>query len=233
MANFYLRVPHYVAAYFRNRDPKNPIPIGGIIKIEKIDPLWHIIYNTSRSNTQDAIVPYGCFCERQWRRMMRGTPICKQKEREKNLTPIPAKESFETLSDTEISMLTGLPDRKGEDSGEYLCIKLPDIVIIDGYTYKTNGQWQPMEKAARQLAEMMIAEYWRVFDVYLSKDREFCMSNKIERPLLEVIDRFMSLYDIRNSSDDRERQTMKRNYYRRLKRMKFSSDDFVEHGSVV
>lgn len=230
MANFYLRVPHYVAAYFRNKDQMKPIPVGGVIKIETTNPLWQILSCMAHSNNSETIVTSGCFCERQWRRMMRGMPIYTPKCGAEAPKPIAAKEKGETLSDSEVSRLSGIPQRKGEDSGEYLCIRLPEEVFISGRISKTNGQWQLMNAGAFRMIAMMTEEFWRTFFIYIDKEQEWCLANGYDRSVLDSIERFMTRYDIRNSSDNREKMTMKRNYYRKRKTGNFTEEDFVEHG---
>lgn len=230
MANFYLRVPHYVASYFRNRDQQKPIQVGGVIKIDASSSLFPCLSSMIFSNNNESIMPHGCFCERQWRRMMRGTRIYTTKPGAE-LPPSPSsKTKGEYLADTDVSALSGVASRNDEGVNEYLCIRLPEEVYANGRISKTNGQWQLTNAGAKRMAAQMTDEFWRIFFVYMDRDREWCVGHGVERSILDAIERFMAKYDIRNSSDNKEKMTLKRNYYRKRKTSNFSDEDFVEHG---
>lgn len=232
MATFYLRVPHYVASYFRNKDSDKPIPVGGVLLIEQTERLWVIITSMIHLNRVSNIVRCGCFCERQWNMMMKGSRLfASNKQCAIDLTLF-SKEERLSLSDFEVSELSGISKCKGDDSGEYVCIKMPKEVYINGKWHKTNDLWQPLKQGAMDMISEMTREFWRAFFVYMDRDRDWCLVNKVERSLMEGIERFMARYDIRNSPDNREKKTLKRNYYRKRKSYKFNSDDFVEHGDT-
>jgi len=230
MANFYLRVPHYVAAYFRNRDSNNPIPLGGMMKFDKLSPIWKFLSHMLKSNTTEFIVPFGCFCERQWRRMLRGSTIYTTLDGRRKQIFTGPKATGEILNDAEIFKLAGVSPVNGEEHGEYICIQMPPEVYVNNRMCKTNGQWQLMEGGAKILYDMMSDEFWSAFFTYIKKDYEWCVENGIDRPVLETIDRFMTRYDIRNSSDDKERMALKRNYYRKRKKLSYADSEFIEHG---
>lgn len=226
MANFYLRVPHYVASYFRNKDQQKPIPVGGVIRIEDTNPLWPILSVMIHSNDKDTVIPNGCFCERQWRKMLHGnvlgSAVGKHIPINKSLNLLESN----TLSDEEVSILSGIPTRKGEDFGEYLCVKLPNEVYSKNRIVKTTTQWQPSCAGAKRLIAVMTDEYWRVFFNYMDKERDWCISHDLDRSVMESIERFINRYNIRNSTDNKEKMTLKRNYYRKLKSYKFGEDSF-------
>ena len=230
MANFYIRVPHYVAAYFRNQDSHNPIPMGGVMKFDKITPIWKFLSHMLKSNTNEIIVPFGCFCERQWRRMLRGNRIHTSLNEEMKNNPIKPKEKGEILNDADILKLAGVSSVNGEEHGEYICIQMPSEVYVNNCMCKTNGQWQLMEGGAKKLYEIMSDEFWNAFFTYMNKDQSWCVDNGIDRPVLESIDRFMTRYDIRGSSDNKERMALKRNYYRKRKKMHYTDSEMIEHG---
>lgn len=230
MPNFYMRLPHYVAAYFRNKNEKNPIPVGGVLQFDKFSPMWSVLQEMLFNNADGTVVRGGCFCERQWRKMMQGIPIYILQNGEERIPNLNPAEFGYVLTDKEVSYLSRLTLNKSGDYGEYLCIKMSDVVIRNGKTYKVNSQWQPTHFGYKALSGMMNSEFWRAFFYYMGKDQEFCQEKGIKRSVLESIERFMMRYDIRNSSDDREKMTLKRNYYRKQHSAVFNEDDYVEHG---
>lgn len=229
MANFYLRVPHYVASYIRNKDQANPIMVSGTIYISPTDKLWNVLNSSIHFNRIDNVVRIGCFCERQWKMMMRGFPIQKGINEKASKRAVITTEDVLTLNDSEISVLAGISKCKGEDAGEYLCFSLPSEVCVNGVLYKTNTQWQPLKNGAKVMIAELTRDFWRAFFIYMDKDKDWCIANHIERTTMESIERFMTRYDIRNSSDNREKKTLKRNYYRKRKVYQFSFEDYVEH----
>lgn len=230
MANMYLRVPHYVASYFRNKNELAPIQVGGVLCFDGIDAFQHIIATQLHPNRSNTIVRYGCFCEQQWKMMKKGNAIFiregELKPQMHVLTPIDS----ETLSDREVMLLSGNTYFRGRDFGEYLCIRLPKEVFIKGTLYKVTGLWQLLNSGANQLIKLMNDEFWYAFVSYIRKDNEWCESNKVHRSTLEQIERFMTRYNIRNSPDEVEKKTLKRNYYRKIKKIGFSEEDYIEHG---
>ena len=40
MANVYLRVPHYVASYLRNKDRNKPLEVGSVISLNQSERVW-------------------------------------------------------------------------------------------------------------------------------------------------------------------------------------------------
>lgn len=224
MANIYLRVPHYVGSYFRNKEQLKPIPVGGVVVLEKTDILWTILSSMIHFNNIDNIVRQGCFCERQWKMMKRGMSIVSGAKKIRILVP----EDDVTLSDEEVVKMSGLNRLKGGDDVEYLCLRLPQEVYINGVLRKTNDQWQLLNTGSIRMLERMKDEFWRAFFVYTDRYKDWCVSHNIEFNILEGIERFMTRYDICNSIDEHEKKALKRNYYRKRKAYKFTFDDFVE-----
>lgn len=226
MANFYLRVPHYVASYFRNKDQQKPISVGGVIRIEDTNPLWPILSATVHNNDAGIVVAVGCFCERQWRKMLHGNHLESNSSKGKSANLNHTKTNERTLSDEEVSLLSGIPLRKGDDSGEYLCLKLPNETYRKNKVFQPTTVWQPSCAGAKKLIAQMTDEFWRVFFNYMDKERDWCIAHDLDRSVMESIERFISRYNIRNSMDNREKMTLKRNYYRKLKSYKFAEESF-------
>lgn len=227
----YLRVPHYVGAYFRNKDINRPIPVGGMVKFEGIDVYWHMLTTMLHPNRSNKVVRCGCFCEHQWKQMRKGNAIRlfpgEHKFREKMIQPLQSH----TLSDNEVFLLSGNTDNRSNNFGEYLCIRLPQEVVIHGVCHKVTESWQLFNDGANSLCRKMTDEFWRCFMTYVEKDNDWCRMNGVRRTILEQIERFMMRFDIRNSADDHEKMLLKRNYYRRKKNFRFTEEDFIEHGN--
>lgn len=229
MPNVYLRVPHYVASYFRNKNRSQRIAVGGVISIDPSDPLYATLVDKLTCNSTSVNQGY-CFCARQWKRMMMG-----HAPNETNLKKPPILKEFEdelTLSDNEIATLSGLLPPRNSDKGEYLCIAVPRDTFKFGQQFVVNEHWQFSRNGAKMIRQMMIDEFWRALYCYLDVRREVCCSTRGRKfVVIEGLESFMERYDIRNSTDDQhELQTLKRGMNRKRHAFKFSEEDYIEHG---
>ena len=229
MPNVYLRVPHYVASYFRNKNRSQRIAVGGVISIDPSDPLYATLVDKLTCNSTSVNQGY-CFCARQWKRMMMG-----HAPNETNLKKPPMLKEFEdelTLSDDEVAILSGLSAPRNSDKGEYLCIAVPREICKFGQQFIVNEHWQLTDHGAKAMRLMMTNEFWRALFSYLDTRREM-LSNVRDRKfvVIEGLESFMERYDIRNSTEDQhELQTLKRGMNRKRHAFKFNEEDYVEHG---
>lgn len=229
MANFYLRLPHYVASYFRNKDKQKEIPVNQPVVIDRFDPLWCLFSAMLRRNSVEEIVRNGCFCQHQWERMMRGEYLYPNAGHYPFSDDSSAPAERITLKDDEVWHMAGLLPQKNKDACEYLCIAIPEEMELDGALCRTDEYWQLRQVGAYRMAAAMNAEFWRACLLYIDKDYDWCLARNIDRALMDALERFMERYNIRNSPENREKSTMKRNLYRKMKNYRFNEDDFVEH----
>ena len=59
MASIYFRVPHYEASYIRNRDPRNRIAAGDIIRRDNSERIEHILCNGLFLNAEEKLMKNG------------------------------------------------------------------------------------------------------------------------------------------------------------------------------
>lgn len=231
MANCYLRVPYYVASYFRNKSRKDSLPVGSVIEIDPCDPMYGELYDHIHCNTGGTINRARSFCARQWNQMMQGYSIARGMTRKTKANRLLTERVDElTLSDSEVALLTGLDVPCNEDLGEYLCIRMPDEVRRDGTMRPVNAHWQLSVTGAKRVRRMMIDEFWRAFYCYTDRFRSYCEKEGRSYSPMEGLERFMERYDIRNSADNHEKDMLKRNMNRKREAFKFTSDDYVEFG---
>lgn len=231
MANCYLRVPYYVASYFRNKDRKESLPVGSVIEIPPSEPMWGELYDHIHCNTDGSINRARCFCARQWQQMMQGYSIKNGMARKTKANRLLTERVDElTLMDSEVALLSGLESPRNEDSGEYLCLRMPDEVRRDGEMRPVNSHWQLSVTGAKRIRRMMIDEFWRAFYCYTDRFRSYCGKEGTSYSPMEGLERFMELYDIRNSADNHEKNMLKRNMNRKRKAFKFTAEDYIEFG---
>lgn len=229
MPYIYLRVPHYVASYLRNKDRNNVLEVGTPIQINKRERIWIEFCEGLYPNFNNSVNRSYCFCQRQWAQMMEGfalTDGCWTKGE---------KALFEhldqlTLNDQEIKILAGLDIPRGDDKGEYICLAVPKTSMRHGKVMPTNTYWQLNSTAANSVRSYLVDEFWRTLFAYIDRAMDYCSANGKRFVFMEVLGSFMNRYDIRDSKKRTEIFTLKRNYYRKRKSYRFDEDDYVEYG---
>lgn len=223
MANFYIRVPFYVASYYRNKDKTSPIPVGGIVYIESDDPLWYTISENLVCNSGNIVHKNYCFSSKQWQKMMKGSTLSDKK------TDITRMDEL-TISDDEIKVLAGLPVPRNDNSGEYLCVAMPREVYHSGRIMATNTLWFLSPRGAGKVRKAMVDEFWRALFTYTDTRRDVCANKRHKYVVIEGLESFMERYDIPNPPDNSTREMLKRNMNRKRMSFKFSAEDYIEHG---
>jgi len=228
MACMYVRVPHYVASFWRNRDERKPIALGGRVDLSGEYLLWQMMQQGLVRNPDEEVVKEGCFCERMWRKMLRGQSVVAN-EKGRFVKVYPGRDASQPLCDAEVRSMAGMKEAKSEGQSEYLCVVLPSRVYVNGIQYAVDGQWQLRGKTVQSFVLELRRCFWNECVSYVEKFMA-AAPRGTERSANEGLDRFMTRYDIRVSSDNKERATLKRNYYRQLFRKRNMTHSYEEFG---
>ena len=206
-----------MASYFRSKDEFHPLEPGALIEIDTSQlHMWPILAGMLMYNPHDKVYAHGSFSQRQWHRMRMGHHI-------DNSAPSLFADVVDSpiaahLTDEEVSRLSGTPLTKAEEYNEHLLIRIPDEILKDGKIYRTSPSWQLSADGARRLATAMTDEFWESFFTYIRDGKAYRLGMRLVRLTdMELIERFMSRFNIRSSADEREKKTLKRNYYRKTR----------------
>jgi hypothetical protein len=230
MATMHVKVPHYVAAYYRNKDERKPVAIGKPVSLEGEPSLWNMMLYGLVRNELEEIIKEGCFCDRMWRKMLRGQSLCANNEG-KYQRLIPKRDPTTPLTDTEVRLLCNLPNAHNEDSSEYLCITLPPFIYRHGKQVPIDGHWQLKSRTLQAFTSAMRGAFWNACLQYIDNFVAAAEKQGYEPSRMEGLERFMARYDIRNTASNREKMTLKRNYYRQLDYRHRQNFDFTEYGN--
>lgn len=227
MARIYLRLKHFVAAYVRKRYGAGVADLSAGVTLRAGSDAANVL-QLMQQNVADKIVP-GCFCERQWQRMLRGEHIDPQAD--DFMTAV--RDPNDYLTEREVCELAGIEPLRGEEMGEYVAINIPqEARNREGDIMRTNGQWQLMHDAASELAHLLSEEFDEALYDYICNCLRDAKSRKTERALQDALEGFMLHYNIRNCADDREKKTLKRRYYRFIDGLRTDEpDDDIEFSS--
>ena len=231
MANVYIRLPKYVASYIRNKMESSPIAVGEPISIDPTSYLYMDFIHGLTVNTGNTVSSNHCFCEKQWQRMMKGLSI-ERKNLRRNVCLLSERIDQLTLTDDEVTLLSGVNRPKGEASGEYLCLRIPPEVRRSGKLIQTNGHWQLSHNATSTIRSLMTEEFWRCFLSFMDRAKLYCIANHTTFVTIDYIERFMARYDIYNGPDNRMRNNLKRNLNRKGQRVRNDDESYIEFGQT-
>lgn len=227
MARMYVRVPHYVAAYYRNRNERKPVAVGGSVSLENEPQLYDMLLYGLVRNPREEIVKEGCFCDRMWRKMMRGQSLVSNNKGKRTSIKRNPKEM---LTDAEIRELCQLPAAHNEEADEYLCIELPPYIYRNGMQIAIDGQWQLRSRTLQTFCGAMRKSFWNTCMTYIEEFLSAGKKQGYKHSVMEGIERFMMRYDIRSNESNKEKMTLKRNYYRQLRYRQQHRFDYTEFG---
>lgn len=218
MANVYLQVPTYYAAYIRN----SYTPV-----LQKGEPIKFSEYSIERAYMRVGLVPITghkekspiSYSEREWKNMMEG--------RHPNGGPIIRKrDKTEYLTYAEIRELSGAPLKVKSDNYEYLCIQMPTVVIIEGKQCRTNAVYNLDHETAMLLRSLFQEEFMTRLKIFMLAAhhynfREIASSKRgahtiIDQKIINTIERFLLCYDIPVSSDYQEFKTIRKMVQRHI-----------------
>lgn len=203
MSNIYLRVPQYVAAFYRNRDDAHQLsPFEAV----EFAPFTHeaavmaaslmLIDNYSEQSSL-------CYSQRAWNKILQGkSPVTGKK--------ILKREADDWPTINELCALHGRPLNDRESVFDYLCIAIPREIAINGRIHRTNASYTLTFSSARKLASLLRNEFYHVFADWCIQDRRHCNMIGIKRERGEMLERFLAQYDIPVSVDEHEKDSLRR-----------------------
>ena len=218
MSNIYLRVPQYVAAFYRGRDYMHPLRFDEPLKFCDFSREMVVLMNGAHMVSQLVQTQSRCYSQRSWQNMMRG------KEPGGGKTMI-LRDQTQWLSPKEVCQLDGNRKTDYQEACDYICIALPSEIMNGGRVVRSNMGFALDGKAAGQLRTMMRNEFKASLLDYFIQDRRYCNQIGINRTQVETLERFLARYDIPVSVTNKERDSMRRMANRWLREAYQAFDD--------
>ena len=203
MSNIYLKVPLYVAAFYRNRDDSNPLGPFDAVEFPSFSHEAVVIAASlmfvDNYEEQSSL----CYSQRVWNNILNGKPPTGGKR-------ILQRDATEWPTMTEICALHGRSVSDREEAFDYLCIRIPREIVIDGVIKRTNSSYTLRFLSARKLVTMLRNEFYHTFADWCIQDRRHCNMVGIKRDRGEMLERFLTQYDIPVSADAHEKDSLRR-----------------------
>jgi len=201
MANMYLRVAHYVAQFYRNRDENN--------RLGPFDPIAlndnyaeNILARSLRLDGSRGKSTVLCYSQQSWENILKGklpyggTTIFKRDPK-----------TWPTMK--EICALEGRSLNLHEEIFDYLCIALPAETMFNGEMVKVNKAFSLDAMTAQHLANHLRYEYNHIFSEWLIQERRLFASRGLMLTDAEALERFLAQYEIKVSPKTSDKNSMR------------------------
>lgn len=222
MANIYLRVPTYVAQFYRGRVAPDP-PLTEFEPVEFSQfQLEHVIMQSGLAMVNERDCEQSvCFSERMWKNILNGRPPQGGKA-------ILNRDPTEWPGIDEVNTLTGTKRNLKTDGYDYLCIAAPKVMVI-GPSYKPVTQSFTLPfGTANQLIRQLRREFIRIMLWWVTEELLVCNRRGIQRDVIECIDHFFYHYQMCLGTNKKDRDSMRRMSMRWLEEAKMLPVDIDE-----
>lgn len=202
MSNIYIRVPQYVAAFYRNRDENHPKGLFDPIEFDELSFEARLLKQGLRPDRSRGQVTVLCYSQQSWNNILQGKLPYGGKSvlnRDPNTWPT-AKE---------ICALEGRAMKLHEELFDYLCIALPREALIGGQIVRITRAFSLDAKTAQQMSNFLRNEFYHFFMEWVIQEQRIFRQRRINITKAEMMERFFAQYDIPIKPSARERNTMR------------------------
>ena len=203
MANIYLRVSSYVAAFCRSVGDGNSLPKSQPIKFSEYTQEYAVLYNGLRIVPESQQHRASCYSQSAWSNMSRGRLPNGGK-------PIINRNPDDFLTYAEVCTLESLTNKTKTDAYDFICIECPREVVQNNRVFRVGKSYTLDSGAARDLRRLPKATLLKTYLDSENHNKIFAKSKGFHRSGIEIMERFFMEHDIPVSHDLRERETMRR-----------------------
>ena len=204
MANIYLKVPTYIAQFYRGRVAPQPA-------LSEFTPISfspfqqeHVMMEAALQHVNERDMEHTvCFSGRMWKNILNGCPPQGGKVMLK-------RDPTEWPTMDEINFLTDVKRNKKTDGFDYLCIEAPRM-ITEGPCFKQvlssfTMPFTPANNLVRQLRKSFL----HILLNWVSEELFLCSRRGIHRDVVMCIDHFFSHYQMCLGTNSTDRDSMRR-----------------------
>lgn len=203
MANIYLRVSSYVAAFCRSVGDGNSLPKHTPIKFSEYTQEYAVLYNGLRIVPEAQQHRASCYSQSAWSNMSRGRLPNGGK-------PIINREPSDFLTYAEVCTLESQANKTKTDAYDFICIECPREVVQNNHVLRVGKSYTLDSEAARDLRRLLKATFVKTYLEFENNNNLFAKSQGFHRSGIEILERFFMEHDIPVYHDLRERETMRR-----------------------
>lgn len=217
MNTIYLRLPQYVAAFYRGRDEEHPLREQDAVVFCEFSHEHAVLRGGLRLLPVEMQIKAHCYSQRAWHNICNGRrPEGGSRIFVRDAKVWPTSDEVFSLEPTRAVRSNEV--RAWKEYTDYLCIGIPTEIVVGGRVRRTNASYSLGAQDAHTLARMLCNEFYSSVLDWLIQDRRFCNQNGVRRSRVESIERFLMCYNIPVSQSNRERETLRRQINRWLRK---------------
>lgn len=228
MANIYLRVPTYVAQYYRGRVvPDPPLTEFQAVEFSRFQEEYAIMESALTFTSEQESDHQVCFSERMWKNLLQG-------KRPQGGKVIMRRDAKEWLTIDEVNYLTGNKRNRKTDGYDYLCIAAPKQVVIGGQFRQVTGSFTLPFESANTMVRQLRREFLRIFLHWICEELLVCDRRGIRfdatsgRDVMMCIEHFFYHYNMSLGANTTDRDSMRRMAKRWLWEAKMLPNDITD-----
>lgn len=221
MANIYLRVPTYVAQYYRGRIAPEP-PLSEFTPVEFSQfQIEYVLMEAGLTMVNERDCEHNvCFSERMWKNILNGRPPQGGKT-------IINRDQTEWPGIDEVNTVAGVKRNAKTDGFDYLCIKAPKSIIIGPQIHPVTQSFTMPFGSANQLVRQLRKEFIRMLLWWVTEELLVCHKRGIpDRDVIECVDHFFYHHQMCLGTNRTDRDSMRRMAMRWLEEAKMMPPDF-------
>ena len=210
MSNIYLRVPTYVAQWYRGRVvPEPPLTEFQPVEFSQFQMEYAMMESWLTFVAEQNMSHTICFSERMWKNMLNG-------KRPQGGKVMLKRDAKEWLSMDEINFLTGTKRNRKTDGFDYLCIAAPRVMVIGGQFKQVTSSFTLLFNEANALVRQLRREFLRLFLHWICEELLVCDKRGIRfesssgRDVVMCIEHFFYHYNMCLGTNATDRDSMRR-----------------------
>lgn len=203
MANIYLRISKYIASFYRGDGQGNSISANTPLELSPYSKEYTILANCLRVIPAEQQHRAACYSQSAWDQMRLG-------RKPQGGSPLLIRKPSVPLSYAEYCVLEGVRNDKRLYDFDFLCIAMPKEIYNGTRFLRSNATMTLDGTAARSLRRLLRLSLVQSFLDFKEKNKAFARAQNISRSNIEIIERFMMMYDMPVSHDLKERETLRR-----------------------
>ena len=221
MANIYIKVPTYVAQFYRNRDIDNKLSEFQPVEFSKFQQESAIMAASIMLVPEQDMEHTMCFSQRMWNNILSG-----KKPQGGKIMIKRDPQQWPTID--EVCFIANIQRNKRTDGLDYLCIAAPKAIAIGGrYKQVTTSFTLPLQQA-NEMAKYLRREFIRILLNWIRNEMALCDIRGIKRDIAMCVDHFFYHYGMCLGTNGTDRESMRRMATRWMKESKMMADDIED-----
>lgn len=202
MANIYLRVSCYVAAFYRHRDEQKPLSPWDPVLFENFSYESVLLRQGAVSDQNKKFLTVLCYSQNSWKNICAGKlPIGGK--------TILVRDEKKWPTAREIVALEGRSLKQNEELFDYLCIELPRELMIGGQIVKADRNMSLDAKTAQKLSNVLKTEFYHYFYEWTQQELALFRQRGLNISRVECMERFYAQYEIPIAPGSHQKESMR------------------------